>query len=115
VPLQGTRLGHERRVQPDGTLLATGSKDTTAILWTVTIRGPGGAALEGIRAGHQPGFALGETLLATGSSDRTAILWDDQAPARGGAAQGDKITSVALSPDGGAATGSRDKTAILWM
>ena len=102
---------------PDGTTLATGSRDKTARLWNVatgeTIRTLTGHTKEVASVAFSPDG----TTLATGSWDKTAQLWnvatgetirtltDDLKP----------VLAVAFSPDGTTlATGSWDKTAQLW-
>ena len=102
---------------PDGTTLASGSRDNTVILWDVAKRTK-------IRTltGHDDwvwgvAFSPDGTTLASGSWDRTVILWDVATgiPKDTLTGHSDFVLSVAFSPDGTTlASGSADATVILW-
>jgi WD40 repeat protein len=102
---------------PDGTRIATGSRDQTAEVWDARTGTP---QLE-LKGHTNPvlgvAFSPGGTRLVTGSADQTAKVWD----ARTGTPQLElkghtsDVNSVAFSPDGTRiATGSVDRTAKVW-
>jgi WD40 repeat protein len=129
-PYAGTLTGQKGSVEsaafaPDGRTLATGSADTTVILWDLTDRTrphPLGPPLTGHTSDvASVAFAPDGRTLATGSADATVILWDltDRAqPRRLGsplARHAGPVKSVALTPDSRTLiTGSSDHTVILW-
>jgi WD40 repeat protein len=101
---------------PDGRLLATGSRDSTARIWNART----GRLLHVLR--HH-GYVLAEQFspdgrsLVTASADGAAYLWDVASGERElllvGSTGG--ITDAAFSPDGGeVATGSTDRTARIY-
>ena len=119
---QHTLIGHRHEVtsvawSPDGTRLASGSRDGTAKVWEaasgrelLTLRGIAGQVLS-------VSWSPDGQRLATGNQDGMARVWD----ATGGrellALMGDTapVLSVAWSPDGTRlATGSEDGTAKVW-
>jgi WD40 repeat protein len=101
---------------PDGTLLATASRDTTAKLWDVAA----GRLLHTLKHTNSVdclAFNRDGTRLATGSDDSTIKLWnvatgDEVITLRGHSAG---INSVVFSPDGHRlVSGSIDWTARVW-
>jgi eukaryotic-like serine/threonine-protein kinase len=102
---------------PDGTRVATGSRDKTAGIWDVAT-GNQVVALEG-HLGNIGcvAFSPDGTRVATGSPDKTARLWDVATGNQVAVLEGHlhNVGCVAFSPDGTrVATGSPDKTARLW-
>jgi WD40 repeat protein len=101
---------------PDGTILATASRDTTARLWDVAT----GGLLHGLKHANTVdclAFNLDGTRLATGSDDRTIKLWDvatgDEVLTLRGHSAG--VNSVVFSTDGHRlVSGSIDWTARVW-
>jgi WD40 repeat protein len=118
--LASTLTGHTSEVwamafSPDGRLLATGSQDGTARLWTPAtgqhLRTFTGHTGEVVAVAFSPDGRL----LATASGDKTARVWD----LAGGPAwryiHDGEVWAVAFSPDGRLlATGSQDGAARLW-
>jgi len=116
--------GHSESVMsvvfsPDGTTLASGSRDDTVRLWDVKTRRPIGEPL----AGHggsvaSVAFSPDGTTLASGSSDHTVRLWDVHTRRPTGerlAGHTGNVESVAFSPDGTTlASAGLDKTIRLW-
>ena len=102
---------------PDGTLLATASRDRTARLWDAATGTPTRTL-----TGHTSNvvgvaFSPDGALLATASWDRTARLWDAATgtPTRTLTGHTSNVVGVAFSPDGALlATASWDGTARLW-
>ncbi|MBN1993356.1 MAG: protein kinase [Anaerolineae bacterium] len=116
--LQGhTNVVYTVAYNPDGTQLATGAEDQTAIIWDV-VTGQRFATLKG-HTGPVSSVAYRPdgTQLATASWDKTVIVWDVASGQRFLTLRGHTapVNSVAYSPDGlWLASGSEDQTAIIW-
>lgn len=122
VMLLDTLKGHEDIVRdvtisPDGTILASASKDTTIRLWTFPFnQGPR------ILRGHTESvgsvaFSPDGLLLASGSQDCTIKLWDVSSGRELRTLTGHTniVRSVAFSPDGLLlASGGNDRSIRLW-
>ncbi|KAF8297440.1 WD40 repeat-like protein, partial [Clavulina sp. PMI_390] len=104
---------------PDGSILASGSSDTTICLWDVQSQSLKGEPLTGHSSWVQSvTFSPKGNLLASGSWDNTIRLWDLQShtlvgdPLRG---HTNRVLSVTFSPDGNfLASGSTDCTVRIW-
>ena len=100
---------------PDGTTLASGSRDNTVRLWNIATRTTI-AILEHTGFVESIAFSPDGTILAYGSRNRTVKLWD--VAARENIAtlwHNTEILSVAFSPDGTTlASGSADGPVLLW-
>ncbi|KAB8238710.1 WD40-repeat-containing domain protein [Aspergillus alliaceus] len=117
-----TLTGHSDQVtfvtfSPDGLILASGSADTTLILWDVKA----GKELQTL-TGHSNkitsiAFSPDILMLASGSADTTLTLWDVKAGKELQTLTGHSgwVSSVAFSPDGSTlASGANDRTIKLW-
>ena len=102
---------------PDGTRLASASRDNTVKLWDVTTRAEI-ATLEGHTSWvFSVVFSPEGTRLASGSADGTVKLWDVASGAEIATLEGhtNGVSSVVFSPDGTRlASGSADGTVKLW-
>jgi WD40 repeat protein len=104
---------------PDGKTLASGSADSSIILWDMATNQPIGKALTG-HTGiiFSVAFSPDGRILASGSKDGTIILWDmntHQPIGQPLTGHSSGINSVTFSPDGKLlASGSDDDTIILW-
>lgn len=116
--------GHSDRVRsvaysPDGTLIASASRDNTIILWHAATGKPALPPLEGhTDYVNSVAFSPDGEMLVSGSADGTLRLWNVATgelvgePLEGHA---DAVWSVAYSPDGTLiASGSADTTVRLW-
>ena len=102
---------------PDGTTLASGSRDSTVKLWDVATH-TNIATLEGHRGNvNSVSFSPDGALLASGSYDRTVKLWDVRNYTNIATLEGHRgdVSSVSFSPDGTLlASGGGDWTVKLW-
>lgn len=129
IPKRVTTLtGHKGGVRsvafsPDGNTLATGSADSTVILWSGSdlAKATQIATLIGHKGGvRSVAFSPDGKTLASGGDDNTVIVWNISSratPVRTIALTDhkDTVLSVAFSPDGRTmATSSGDDTVILW-
>ncbi len=112
----GNRYGNRVAFSHDGTLLASGSGNSTIKVWNVATR-QNIATLEG----HTDqilsvDFSADGTLLASGSLDRTVRLWNVATWTGGASLEGhlSGIVSVAFLPDGTLASKSSGGTVKLW-
>ncbi|MCK9895652.1 Hsp70 family protein [Frankia sp. AgB32] len=122
VTARATLKGHERDVtsaafSPDGTLLATTSKDGTR-LWDVAT-GRTSLTLTNRKSliVHACAFSPDGKLLATTGSDRTARIWDVATGRHSLTLTGHRgpVYGCAFSPDGSlVATTGTDRTVRLW-
>ena len=119
-----TLEGHEDEVRalaysPDGSTLASGSRDNTVRLWDAR-SGEGLKTLEGhMDEVTSVAFSPDGFTLASGGEwhDRTVRLWDVRNVSGLQILEGhaEEVTSVAFSPDGFTlASGSEDGTMLLW-
>jgi WD40 repeat protein len=101
----------------DGSLLATGSPDTTVLLWDTGTGDPIHTLTGHTDAVESVAFSPDGSKIAAGSLDTTARLWDTRTgdPVRTLTGHTDAVESVAFSPDGSLlASGSFDATVRLW-
>jgi WD40 repeat protein len=99
---------------PGGRILATGSRDSTAIVWRAAT-----GEVERVLRGHsfwviKVAFSPNGGVLATASADRTVILWDTSTwkPARTLRGAKGWVCALAFSHDGSLVAGGGDGPAI---
>jgi WD40 repeat protein len=104
---------------PDGKWVASGSADSSVVLWNLGQNNGGTISLFGHKAGvNSVTFSRNGQLLASGSDDHTVRLWRLEKP--GSAFRvfddpKDRVWSVAFSANGQTlAAGSADGVVILW-
>lgn len=126
TPLQSRRLhtliGHTGTVHSvswslDGKVLATGSEDTTIILWNAGTGAKTFALTEHQDAVLSVAFSPTDPALVSGSADRTVRLWNAQAGRSLHTFSGHSadVTSVTWSPDGKlVVSGSWDGSVLLF-
>ncbi len=120
LTLRGVLEGHESHVKgmainSDGTLIASGSADTTIRLWDLKLGGKFTVLRGHTDAVNAVAFSADDALLASGSGDKTIRLWDVASGQTRTILQGhtDEITCVAFCRQL-LASGSWDKTLRLW-
>ncbi|KAF7976476.1 hypothetical protein HWV62_6745 [Athelia sp. TMB] len=104
-------------ISTDSTLIASGSKDTTIIVWDFI----GGEPLRALK-GHSKSvesvaFSPDGTQIVSGSKDRSLILWSTKRGSHVSTLKNHsrRIISTTFSPDGSLiASGSRDLTISIW-
>jgi len=117
-----TLKGHSDSVNsiafsPDGSLLASGSDDTTIKLWDVKSHSEIATLKGHSNSVNSIAFSPDGNLLASGSDDKTIKLWDVRSRTLFGTLQHStgSVYSIIFSPDGSLiASGSGDKTVKLW-
>ena len=117
LPLVGDKRVLALAFSPDGTRLASGSRDTTVLIWDTTSND------ELITLRKHTGwisvlaFSLDGKMLASGSADKTVQLWDTATgkPIKTFTGHLNRIMDLAFSPDGTRlASGSTDGTVRFW-
>lgn len=102
---------------PDGSLVATASKDHTAQIWDAQTGVPVGPPLQHADEVNTVDFSPDGTQVVTASADHTARVWNARTgqPVSPPLQHDDNVWSAFFSPDGSrVATGSDDSTARIW-
>ena len=102
---------------PDGTRLASGSRDTTVHLWDITSKSEPIALRRHTNEPTELAFSPDGKMLASGGADRRVQLWNTMTGKPIGACTGhlSDIEALAFSPDGKMlASGSSDGTIRFW-
>ncbi len=102
---------------PDGTRLASGSKDKTVRLWDTTSENEGMTLQKHTDWTNVLAFSPDGKMLASGSKDKTVQLWDSTTgePLATFTGHIDGITALAFSPDGTTlVSGSADGMIRFW-
>ena len=103
-------------ISPDGTLIASGSRDHTIKFWTLDGKQAGPTIAANTRVWSLDFHPDGQMIVA-GLEDHTIRLWNIEGEAMGEPFQGhqDKVNSVCFSPSGlQIISGSNDKTVRRW-
>lgn len=116
--LEGHRDGVTQAVfSPDGRLIATGSEDSSALLWSVSTGLPLTAPLRHLGKMSAVTFSADNRMVATASYDGTARVWDVKTgdPITPPLRHARAIRSLCFRPDGQALiTGSEDGATKIW-
>ena len=102
---------------PDGTYLASGSRDTTVLIWDTTSNDELITLRKHTDRISVLAFSLDGKMLASGSADKTVQLWDTATGKHIKTFTGhlNRIRALAFSPDGTRlASGSTDGTVRFW-
>jgi WD40 repeat protein/serine/threonine protein kinase len=104
-------------VSPDGQILASGSSDKSAVLWSVTTRKQIGTPLRHLDSVTTIAFSPDGTKLVTGSRDGVARLWLTATgePIGYEMQHGAPVLTAQFTPDGKRiVTGSENNSAMFW-
>ncbi|HBO46371.1 MAG TPA: hypothetical protein DD670_21075, partial [Planctomycetaceae bacterium] len=120
-PLLRTLTGHARPVSavafsPDGTFLATGSKDKTVRLWETATGRMIWAKREHLAEVNSVAFSPDGKTLASAGDDRTIRLWNVETgeAIRTLAGHAAGIRAISFDPEGRLASAGHDRTIRVW-